>query len=73
MPGLSLTRDQVERLCGIERAACQLVLDTLIARKFLRLNAAGRYVRLTEGHSSQLSPALAKADIKIESRPQRAS
>ena len=30
MPGLRLTPDQTERLCGVERALCQIVLDALV-------------------------------------------
>jgi hypothetical protein len=53
MPGLSLTREQVERLCGIERANCQIVLDALIARSFLWMKPDGQYARLTESHSTR--------------------
>jgi hypothetical protein len=28
MPGLCLTSEQVQRLCGLERKLCQLVLDS---------------------------------------------
>ena len=35
MPGLQLTVEQVQRLCGIERAMCRVVLDTLVEAKFL--------------------------------------
>ena len=35
MPGLRLTVEQVQRLCGIERAICSVVLDTLVEAKFL--------------------------------------
>ena len=35
MPGLRLTREQVQRLCGVERAACQMVLDALADVKVL--------------------------------------
>jgi hypothetical protein len=27
MPGLRLTREQVQRLCGLERTTCQSALD----------------------------------------------
>ena len=48
MPGMSLTLDQVVRLCGIERPACQRALDALVHAKFLSLNADGVYARRTE-------------------------
>ena len=37
MPGLQLTRGQVQRLCGLERAVCERVLDTLVDMRFLYL------------------------------------
>ena len=49
MPGLRLTPDQVQRLCGIDRMVCQTVLDTLVDMKFLCVSRDGTYTRLTEG------------------------
>jgi hypothetical protein len=34
MPGLRLTAEQVQRLCGIERTMCQRILDSLVDAKF---------------------------------------
>ena len=65
MPGLKLTIEQVQRLCGIEPRMCKPLLDTLVKASFLRLNPDGTYVRLTEGNASLPSPA--KAALK--SRP----
>jgi hypothetical protein len=47
MPGLKLTVEQVERLCGIERTLCQSVLDSLVETKFLCVGSDGTYVRST--------------------------
>ena len=33
MPGLCLTPEQIQRLCGVERTICQLVLDSLVDAK----------------------------------------
>jgi hypothetical protein len=52
MPGLRLTTAQVQRLCGIDRRICQMVLDSLVASKFLHRKADGHYTRLTEGDAS---------------------
>lgn len=52
MPGLRLTLEQAQRLCGIERGLCKMVLDTLVADKFLCVKSDGAYARLTEGASS---------------------
>ena len=49
MPGMKLTIDQVQRLCGIEQTMCKLVLDALVKTRFLCLKSDGTYVRLTEG------------------------
>lgn len=59
MPGLRLTADQVQRLCGIERFMCQSVLEALVASKFLCMSSDGAYKRLTDGEIR--SPA--KADL----------
>ncbi|HLZ09126.1 MAG TPA: hypothetical protein VKT80_11095, partial [Chloroflexota bacterium] len=49
MPGLRLKARQVQRLCGIDQAMCELVLDALVAEKFLYAKADGHYTRLTDG------------------------
>ncbi len=49
MPGLGLTADQVQRLCGLEDAACRSVLDSLVDAKFLHVGPRGIYTRLTDG------------------------
>jgi hypothetical protein len=48
MPGLRLKREQVQRLCGLERTVCQRALDTLVETRFLYLQADGTYARLTD-------------------------
>jgi hypothetical protein len=62
MPGLCLTRDQAQRLCGVERTLCQHVLDTLVAMRFLYLKANGMYARLSDGDISRPHPA--KANLR---------
>jgi len=42
MPGLLLTPEQVQRLCGIERILCQLILNELVDAKFLCVKVDGR-------------------------------
>jgi hypothetical protein len=49
MPGLRLKPEQVQRLCGIERTMCQLVLDSLLTSKFLCAKPDGTYARVTDG------------------------
>jgi hypothetical protein len=50
MPGLRLKPDQVQRLCGVERTMCQMVLDALVDEQFLCVRSDGHYARLTTGH-----------------------
>ena len=68
MPGLCLTRDQVQRLCGVERTMCQMVLDLLVDEKFLRVKSDGHYARLTTGHH----PHPAKAALGNDYRKRNA-
>ena len=71
MPGLCLTRAQMQRLCGVEQAVCQLVLDSLVDAKFLCPKSTGAYARLTDGEPSR--PRTVKADLKPKnSEPQGA-
>ena len=49
LPGLRLTFQQVQRLCGIERTVCQTLLDSLVDAKFLNRDTNGAYTRLTDG------------------------
>ena len=64
MPGLRLTVEQVERLCGVDKTMCRAVLDALVDIKFLRVNADGTYARLTDGLS--VHPRPARADVTPE-------
>jgi hypothetical protein len=45
MPGLQLTLEQAQRLCGVERALCKMVLDALVAEKFLHVKADEAFAR----------------------------
>jgi hypothetical protein len=49
MPGLRLTFEQAQRLCGVEGTLCQIALDALVATHFLRLGPNGLYARVTDG------------------------
>jgi hypothetical protein len=65
MPGLRLTLAQAQRLCGVERVACQLVLDMLVEVKFLCVKLDGAYARLTDG-ADYPRPHPVKADVSSE-------
>ena len=69
LPGLRLTAEQVQRLCGIEETMCRLVLDLLVDEKFLRAKSDGRYARVTDGPP----PHPAKPDLRTDERAKKAS
>jgi hypothetical protein len=62
MPGMRLTVEQAERLCGLERALCQLMLDSLVDANFLCLKSNGAYARSTDGEIPR--PRVSKAGLK---------
>ena len=45
MPGLSLTVSQAERLWGLDRGTCAIVMTALIERQILRRTPTGTYLR----------------------------
>lgn len=57
MPGMSLKVEQVQRLCGVEHIVCAIVLDSLVATKFLHKKPDGAYTRLTAENSPRPQPA----------------
>ena len=48
MPGLRLKLEQVQRLCGVERAVCKHVLDSLVDGEFLCVKPDGVYARRSD-------------------------
>jgi hypothetical protein len=64
MPGLQLTLEQAQRLCGMERPVCQRILDSLVDEKFLYLSATAHYARLTDGEMAR--PRTVKANLRLE-------
>jgi hypothetical protein len=45
IPGLRLTREQMQRLWGLDAAACQTLLAMLVEVGFLRCTRQAAYVR----------------------------
>ena len=45
MPGLQLTREQAQRLWGLDEQTCADVLDFLVDAKFLHQTGDGKYTR----------------------------
>ena len=46
MPALHLRLEQVQRLCGVARPMCQMVLDSLVDARFLSVKSDGHYALL---------------------------
>lgn len=63
MPGLRVTRDQAQRLWGLDATTCREVLDCLVDVKFLTLTSSGQYTRLTEGATAGPNLRMAKAAL----------
>jgi hypothetical protein len=49
IPGLHLTKPQVQRLWGLDTMTCDALLKALVDARFLRRTHAGAYVRLDGG------------------------
>lgn len=49
IPGLHLTRTQVQRLWGLDGILCDALLEALVDVRFLRRTHAGAYVRADGG------------------------
>jgi hypothetical protein len=70
MPGLRLTLEQAQRLCGVERALCKMVLDALVDEKFLSVKSDGGYARLTDGDLPRPHPAKATVETRSKASAQ---
>jgi hypothetical protein len=53
MPGMTLTPEQVRRLCGVELSVCQGVLNDLVRARFLASDPDGSYRRMTQASAIQ--------------------
>jgi hypothetical protein len=71
MPGLRLTLEQAQRLCGLERALCKMVLDALVDERFLCVKSGEVYARVSDVEMSR--PRAAKADLRVEQSVAKAS
>jgi hypothetical protein len=49
IPGLHLTKKQVQRLWGLDAVMCDALLEELVDVRFLRRTHAGAYVRADGG------------------------
>jgi hypothetical protein len=67
MPGLRLTQEQVETLCGIERTICKTVLDVLVGERFLCVNPDRTYARVGDAIQRRTAKAA------LDRRPSRSA
>jgi hypothetical protein len=44
MPGLSLNKEQMQKLWGLDAFVCDALVDALVAARVLRRTAGGAYV-----------------------------
>ncbi len=49
VPGLHLTKPQVQRLWGLDAATCDAALEALMEAQFLKRTARGMYARVDAG------------------------
>ena len=66
MPGLRLTLEQAQRLCGVERTLRKALLDALVDAKFLCIKPDGAYARASDGEVPPLRPS--KRDRRARKR-----
>jgi hypothetical protein len=57
MPGLRLTLEQAQRLWGVERTLCKMMLDALVEAKFLCARPDGVYARANDEGMRRLRTA----------------
>jgi hypothetical protein len=69
MPGMRLTRQQLQRLCGVEATVCQLVLSDLVRAAFLRQGPDGCYARVADRTSAPFELAQRNGDALSLVRP----
>ena len=65
MPGLSLTADQLQRLCAIERSVCRVAIDALVSAGFLSMRPDGAYGRFRDPDVSRARPAKASLEASF--------
>jgi hypothetical protein len=74
MPGLRLTRQQAQRLWGLDDDTNRRVLNVLVERRFLTCAPDGTYARLTEGTLTDVPLRMARAEPGVALvRPSRRS
>jgi hypothetical protein len=49
VPGMQLTKAEIQRLWGLDAQTCNALVGTLVASRFLRLTRHDRYARFDAG------------------------
>ena len=65
MPGLALRPEQVQRLCGVDDASCQTVLEALVETGFLSKRSDGAYGRYRNPDISRARQAKAGVEPAV--------
>lgn len=68
MPGLSLRPEQVQRLCGVDSALCETVLEALVESGFLARRPDGAYGRFQNPDIARTRQAKAGLDSRARAR-----
>ena len=71
MPGLRLTREQAQRLWGLDSESCSEILTELVATNFLSRTPDGRYARASEGIVRFPPVRMARAGLAAQHRRSR--
>ena len=66
MPGMRLSREQAQRLWGLDAPTCARLLECLVEAGFLQRGPDGRYGPVSENHMHREPLRMAKADINLE-------
>lgn len=72
MPGLSLKPEQVQRLCGVDRAVCEAALAMLVESGFLSMRTDGTYGRFRNPEIARGRPAKASLEPGVLATMSRA-
>ena len=70
MPGLTLKPEQVQRLCGVDRAVCEAALSMLVESGFLSMRPDGGYGRFRTD-IARARPAKASLESRVVSTMSR--
>jgi hypothetical protein len=71
MPGLSLSPEQVQRLCGMDTTLCASVLEALVESGFLSRRSDGAYARNRNPDVSRARQAKATLEPNVLAIPAR--